>query len=693
MHPMRPARDILASNTMRPMRAPADSVRRLAGRTLRVLRDTSGDGERVRRKRGRETAAGGVSFIDSDLAHVSDPEWRDWYLANGVRRKGNAYFCPFHEDRKSPSFGISGRGWTCFKENLHGDAVGFLVKRDGLSRDEAILELREEFNINTEKRAAAKANRVVAEHSYPDSEGKPWLRKVRYEPKSFIWQHAEGDGWKTCKECGHEQPLYRLAEILAADESQPLFVSEGEKAADRLAALGLVATSSGGAQSWKEHHGGQFPPGRDVAVLRDNDTAGAQYAETVAAALATKARSLRVVLLPNLPEGGDPWDFCQRGGTAAGVLEAVANTPAWKPQIDLDGAALLERIETFIRRFCVLSPAQAFVLALWVLHTWCAEASETTPYIAVTSPEKETGKTRVLEVLDYLVNGSYFVVTPSESSMFRRIARPPTTVLLDEIDAVFGKRAQDTQELRGIFNAGYRRGAAIPRINMDKPGADKIEMFDPFCPKGFAGIGELPETLASRSYQIRMKRRTNEEKIERFRQKAVRAETKPLRDEIAKWIAPRVERLAAARPAEIGGITDRMEDASEPLLAIAEMTGFGVRARTAILEICSSGAAADQSIGARLLADIRLVMGDRLTITSVDLCTQLRKIEASPWSMWRHGEGFKPYDLAKGLKPYDITSKQVRDDYGNNVHGYRIEDFAETFKRYPLTRAAEEEVA
>src|SRR6266545_4781085 len=171
MHPMRPARDILASNTMRPMRAPADSVRRLAGRTLRVLRDTSGDGERVRRKRGRETAAGGVSFIDSDLAHVSDPEWRDWYLANGVRRKGNAYFCPFHEDRKSPSFGISGRGWTCFKENLHGDAVGFLVKRDGLSRDEAILELREEFNINTEKRAAAKANRVVAEHSYPDLEG------------------------------------------------------------------------------------------------------------------------------------------------------------------------------------------------------------------------------------------------------------------------------------------------------------------------------------------------------------------------------------------------------------------------------------------------------------------------------------------------------------------------------------------
>src|SRR5262249_24865657 len=158
--------------------------------------------------------------------------------------------------------------------------------------------------------------------------------------------------------------------------------------------------------------------------------------------------------------------------------------------------------------------------------------------------------------------------------------------------------------LRGILNAGYRRGARIPRVNMDKSGKDKIEMFESFCPKAFCGIGTLPETLADRSIQIRMKRRIDGEEIERFRVRGAVADAAPLRDEVAKWIVPRLEKLTAARPVEIAGSSDRMEDAAEPLVAIAEMMGLSVRARTAILELCTSDAAADPSLGTRLLEDI-----------------------------------------------------------------------------------------
>jgi hypothetical protein len=64
---------------------------------------------------------------------------------------------------------------------------------------------------------------------------------------------------------------------------------------------------------------------------------------------------------------------------------------------------VLDELAAFVRRFVVMSEAQADAVALWIAHTHAFDAAEQTPYLAISSAEKRSGKTRLLEVLELLV--------------------------------------------------------------------------------------------------------------------------------------------------------------------------------------------------------------------------------------------------------------------------------------------------
>ncbi len=128
-------------------------------------------------------------------------------------------------------------------------------------------------------------------------------------------------------------------------------------------------------------------------------------------------------------------------------------------------AHALAETHDFIRRYVVLSDDQAVTCSLWVFHTYLIDAAETTPYLEVTSPEKRSGKSRLLDVLQELVWNPWRAVLPSEAVTYRKIADGATTLLLDEVDAIFGPKAKEHEGLRAMLNAGYRpprlRGAAM----------------------------------------------------------------------------------------------------------------------------------------------------------------------------------------------------------------------------------------
>ncbi len=106
-------------------------------------------------------------------------------------------------------------------------------------------------------------------------------------------------------------------------------------------------------------------------------------------------------------------------------------------------------------------------------------------------------------------------VTPAY--LFRKVGSPDgcPTILYDEIDTVFGPKAKDNEEIRGLLNAGHRRGAVAGRCVV-KGKTVETEEIPAYCAVALAGLGWLPDTLLSRCGIIRMQRRKPGEKVSRF---------------------------------------------------------------------------------------------------------------------------------------------------------------------------------
>jgi hypothetical protein len=98
--------------------------------------------------------------------------------------------------------------------------------------------------------------------------------------------------------------------------------------------------------------------------------------------------------------------------------------------------SLLHDIETFVRRYVVLSERQA-IAALWIAHTHAIDAADITPYLQISGATRECGKTRLLEVLEALVARPELSASITAPALLRIMDDEHPTLLLDESDATF----------------------------------------------------------------------------------------------------------------------------------------------------------------------------------------------------------------------------------------------------------------
>jgi len=346
-----------------------------------------------------------------------------------------------------------------------------------------------------------------------------------------------------------------------------------------------------------------------------------------------------------------------------------------------DPAALLDDVETFLGRF-VAFPAEAARVAvtLWAAHAHAVESFDSSPRLALLSPEPGSGKTRTLEVLDLLVPKAMHVLNASVAVTFRAVDKNQPTLLLDEVDAIFGKRSKDeNEELRGLLNAGHRRGAQVPRCVGPN---HELKLFNVYAACALAGLGDLPDTLMTRSVVIRMRRRAPGETVEPYRQRVHEADGHEIGDRLAAWIGQVAGDLGNAWPELPPGVVDRPADVWEPLLAIAEAAGgaWPGRARAACVELVKVAESGEASLGVRLLGDLRAVFGDADVLHTETILERLRQLDEAPWSDLR-GKPLDARRLARLLGGYEVRSIKVKAD-GRSLQGYRREYLHDSWTRY-----------
>jgi AAA domain len=176
----------------------------------------------------------------------------------------------------------------------------------------------------------ASARKTIAHvYKYRDKEGKVVHETVRYAPKGFSQRRPVGNGEYKWSLRGIDRVLYNLPELIVADPRAVVWVCEGEKDADRLGTLGLLATTCAeGAGKWRDHYA-ETLRGRSVAILPDSDDPGHKHGQRVAQSLFGKAASVKVLELPDLPEKGDVSDFLDAGGTVERLRELLGRTAEW----------------------------------------------------------------------------------------------------------------------------------------------------------------------------------------------------------------------------------------------------------------------------------------------------------------------------------------------------------------------------
>lgn len=174
-------------------------------------------------------------------------------------------------------------------------------------------------------------------------------------------------------------------------------------------------------------------------------------------------------------------------------------------------------------------------MTLWIVHTHSIAAADTTPYLDISSPERRSRKSTLLEVLELLAAQPWRVIRPSEAVLFRKINL--SSLFLDEVDTVFRDKTAAYEGLRAILNAGHRREVMVPRCVGEGKKIDIVE-FEVFGVKAFAGIGTLPDTVADRSIPIRLARKARYERVDRFRYRTAAKTAAQIRKDLGDWAPP-----------------------------------------------------------------------------------------------------------------------------------------------------------
>jgi hypothetical protein len=350
------------------------------------------------------------------------------------------------------------------------------------------------------------------------------------------------------------------------------------------------------------------------------------------------------------------------------------------------GAGLLGELHAALTRYVVLpSPQAADAVTLWVAASHAQPAWEHAPRLAVVSPVKRCGKSRLLDVVAETCHAPLITVNATIAAVVRSLGNDPPTLLVDEADTLWGtrKQADANEDLRGLLNAGHQRNRPMLRWDVT---SRTLEQLGTFAMAMLAAIGDLPDTIMDRAVVVRMRRRAPGEQVDPYRTRRDAPPLHELRDRLTSWAREHLPELHHAAPAM--PLEDRAADTWEPLIALADLAGgdWPARARAAAVVMTAAEAQQeeDTSAGVRLLGDLREVFDQAGadTLYSATILEALHKLDEAPWADW-YGHPLRPRELATLLRAYQVRPRDVREHgTGPQRKGYTRADLYEPWARY-----------
>ncbi|MBW1716554.1 MAG: AAA family ATPase [Deltaproteobacteria bacterium] len=361
--------------------------------------------------------------------------------------------CPFdgHEDINA-SFNFSNQTgqYFCHGCGKKGDAIHFYAKINSLDtkRDfgKILKGIASDFGIPYEEQKA----HIEKTYDYTDAEGNLLFQVVRMNPKDFRQRRPGNNGNWIWDLKGVERILYRLSQVVNAQE---VLIVEGEKDADTLADLGLIATTCPmGAKKWRPEYN-EYLKGKDVVLIPDNDNEGREHMTQVGASLHGLVRSLKLIELPDLPSKGDVSDFIAKFDDKEDAKEKLS--------IMIDGAGPYKPPKIATIEDVILQAKDFSTLELppkkCLLNPWLTEQS-----ITLISGWRGTGKTWLaLSILDAVTKGQAFGPWEAEESVpcLFLDGEMPAQDISERIEALNLDRVY-------IYSDFYSNTLGLPRANL-----------------------------------------------------------------------------------------------------------------------------------------------------------------------------------------------------------------------------------
>ena len=346
----------------------------------------------------------------------------------------------------------------------------------------------------------------------------------------------------------------------------------------------------------------------------------------------------------------------------------------------VDGTALLDDIRAIYNRFMVLPTLADVLLTVWNLHTYVFDCFGFTPYLHVTSPEKECGKSTLGELMNHLCANATTPGGMSAAAMFRRIESRKPTLLLDEWDTLSD---ENRQAALNVLNTGFKwNGVYTICVGDDHEDRD----FHTFCPKAIFGLAEakLPDTTRSRCFSLTLQKKLPHETVEKLTRKY---DGLTLRRKCLRWANDNRENFKNVEPVMPSGLSARQEDIAEPLLAIADACGghWPGTMRKAVEQFFGDTRSEEGDIKRELLKDIQAGFKQQHPTdrwSSAAIRDHLKSLEHRPWADWNDGKGISQRQISDRLRSYRITSHNIKLPDNKVAKGYYLTDFEDAFNRY-----------